>query len=34
MEYPDAPNHRAFPVRWLAPGEEVQGAIVYRFLSL
>lgn len=33
MEYPDAPNHAAFPVRWLAPGEEVQGAIVYRFLS-
>ena len=33
MEFPDAPNHAAFPVRWLAPGEEVQGAIVYRFLS-
>jgi len=34
MEYPDAPNHPAFPVRWLEPGEAVQGAIVYRFLSL
>lgn len=34
MEFPDAPNHPAFPMRWLAPGEEVQGAIVYRFLSL
>lgn len=31
MEYPDAPNHPAFPVRWWVPGEVVQGAIVYRF---
>ncbi|MDD2178112.1 galactose mutarotase [Acidovorax sp. D2M1] len=34
MEYPDAPNHAAFPMRWLAPREVVQGAIVYRFRSL
>ncbi|WP_010459435.1 aldose epimerase family protein [Acidovorax radicis] len=34
MEYPDAPNHAAFPMRWLAPGEMVRGAIVYRFRSL
>ena len=34
MEYPDAPNHAAFPTRWLAPGEVVQGAIVYRFTHL
>lgn len=33
MAYPDAPNHAAFPVQWLAPGEVVQGAIVYRFLN-
>jgi len=32
MEYPDAPNHPAFPMRWLAPGEVEHGAIVYRFL--
>ncbi len=32
MEYPDAPNHPAFPKRWLAPGEVQHGAIVYRFL--
>lgn len=32
MEYPDAPNHPAFPMRWLAPGEVQHGAIVYRFL--
>lgn len=31
MEYPDAPNHPAFPKRWLAPGEVERGAIVYRF---
>ena len=31
MEYPDAPNQPRFPVRWLAPGDVVQGAIVYRF---
>ncbi len=31
MEYPDAPNQPGFPVRWLAPGDVVQGAIVYRF---
>jgi aldose 1-epimerase len=31
MEYPDAPNHPAFPVQWWLPGEVVQGAIVYRF---
>lgn len=31
MAYPDAPNHAGFPVRWLAPGAVVQGAIVYRF---
>ena len=29
MEYPDAPNHPAFPVQWWLPGEVVQGAIVY-----
>ena len=34
MEYPDAPNHAAFPMRWLAPGEVVRGAIVYRFRGL
>jgi len=34
MEYPDAPNHPAFPMRWLAPGEVERGAIVYRFRSL
>lgn len=32
MEYPDAPNQPGFPVRWLAPGDVVQGAIVYRFI--
>lgn len=32
MEYPDAPNQPAFPIRWLAPGEVEHGAIVYRFL--
>lgn len=32
MEYPDAPNHPAFPKRWLAPGEVEHGAIVYRFM--
>ncbi|MCZ8093783.1 MAG: galactose mutarotase [Acidovorax sp.] len=31
MEYPDAPNQPAFPVRWWQPGEVVRGAIVYRF---
>lgn len=31
MEYPNAPNHPAFPMRWLAPGEVEHGAIVYRF---
>ena len=31
MEFPDAPNHAAFPVRWIAPGEVVSGSIVYRF---
>ncbi|MFY3385483.1 aldose epimerase family protein [Paracidovorax sp. MALMAid1276] len=31
MEYPDAPNHPAFPCRWWQPGEVVRGAIVYRF---
>ena len=34
MEYPDAPNHPAFPVRWLAPGAVVRGAIVYRFTRM
>jgi len=33
MEYPDAPNHTGFPVRWWQPGEVVRGAIVYRFVS-
>jgi len=33
MEYPDAPNHAGFPVRWWLPGEVVRGAIVYRFIS-
>ena len=33
MEYPDAPNQPAFPVRWWLPGDVVQGAIVYRFLG-
>jgi aldose 1-epimerase len=32
MQYPDAPNHPAFPMRWLAPGEVEHGAIVYRFM--
>ena len=32
MEFPDAPNHPAFPVRWMAPGDVVHGRIVYRFL--
>ena len=31
MEYPDAPNHLAFPVRWWLPGDVVRGSIVYRF---
>ena len=31
MEYPDAPNQAAFPVRWWMPGDVVRGAIVYRF---
>lgn len=31
MEYPDAPNHAAFPTRWWQPGEVARGAIVYRF---
>lgn len=31
MEFPDAPNHAGFPVRWVAPGEVVRGSIVYRF---
>lgn len=31
MEYPDAPNHPVFPVRWWLPGEVIRGAIVYRF---
>ncbi|MFN4117424.1 aldose epimerase family protein [Acidovorax sp.] len=31
MEYPDAPNHPAFPTRWWQPGEVARGAIVYRF---
>lgn len=31
MEYPDAPNQAAFPVRWWTPGDVVRGAIVYRF---
>lgn len=34
MEYPDAPNHPAFPVRWWQPGEVVQGSIVYRFIGV
>ena len=33
MEFPDAPNHKGFPVRWMAPGERAVGAIVYRFLN-
>ncbi len=31
MEYPDAPNHPAFPTHWWQPGDVVRGAIVYRF---
>ncbi len=31
MEYPDAPNHPAFPVQWWLPGDVVRGSIVYRF---
>ncbi|UCV00097.1 aldose epimerase family protein [Acidovorax radicis] len=31
MEFPDAPNHAEFPVRWMAPGEVVRGSIAYRF---
>jgi aldose 1-epimerase len=31
MEYPDAPNHLAFPVRWWLPGDVARGSIVYRF---
>lgn len=31
MEFPDAPNHPLFPVRWISPGDVVRGSIVYRF---
>ena len=33
MEYPDAPNHLAFPVRWWLPGDVVRGSIVYRYMG-